>query len=68
MTQYRQNGPQKTLQRTKQFGANFVAPPSGKSKIRAENIPQIKGDADYHENINLQLLFIKPPIVMISGG
>ena len=35
--------------------AKFVAPPSGKVKIRAENIPQIKGDADYHENINLQL-------------
>lgn len=35
--------------------ARFVAPPSGKVKIRAENIAQIKGNADYHEEINLQL-------------
>jgi hypothetical protein len=35
--------------------ATFVAPASGKVKIRAENIAQIKGDADYHEGINLQL-------------
>ncbi|MCB0507621.1 MAG: T9SS type A sorting domain-containing protein [Bacteroidetes bacterium] len=35
--------------------ARFVAPPSGKVKIRAENRSQLKGDADYHENINIQL-------------
>lgn len=35
--------------------ARFVAPPSGKVKVRAENISQIKGNSDYHENINLQL-------------
>ncbi|HRG35322.1 MAG TPA: T9SS type A sorting domain-containing protein [Chitinophagales bacterium] len=35
--------------------ARFVAPPSGKVKIRAENIGQLKGDGDYHDDINLQL-------------
>lgn len=35
--------------------AKFIAPASGKVKIRSENIAQIKGDADYHEAINLQL-------------
>ncbi|MFN8294563.1 MAG: hypothetical protein U0T69_00095 [Chitinophagales bacterium] len=35
--------------------ARFVAPASGKVKIRAENIGQLKGDADYHDDINLQL-------------
>jgi hypothetical protein len=35
--------------------ARFVAPVSGKVKIRAENRSQLKGDGDYHENINLQL-------------
>jgi hypothetical protein len=35
--------------------ARFVAPPSGKVKIRAENRSQLKGDGDYHENINIQL-------------
>lgn len=41
--------------------ARFVAPPSGKVQIRAENISQIKGDADYHENINLQLALYQTP-------
>jgi hypothetical protein len=35
--------------------ARFVAPASGKVKIRAENISQLKGDADYHDDINIQL-------------
>ena len=35
--------------------ARFVAPASGKVQIRAENIAQLKGDGDYHDDINLQL-------------
>ena len=35
--------------------ASFIAPTSGRVKIRAENIGQIKGDADWHDDINLQL-------------
>ncbi|MBK9329587.1 MAG: T9SS type A sorting domain-containing protein [Sphingobacteriales bacterium] len=35
--------------------ARFVAPASGKVKIRAENRSQLKGDEDYHDDINLQL-------------
>lgn len=35
--------------------ATFIAPPTGKVRIRAENIAQIKGDDDYHQDINLQL-------------
>jgi len=35
--------------------AKFVCPPSGKVMIRAENIGQLKGEADYHDDINLQL-------------
>ncbi|MDB5226915.1 MAG: C-terminal target protein [Bacteroidota bacterium] len=35
--------------------ASFIAPASGRVKIRAENIGQIKGDADWHDDINLQL-------------
>ncbi|HUM51009.1 MAG TPA: T9SS type A sorting domain-containing protein [Chitinophagales bacterium] len=41
--------------------ASFVAPASGKVKIRAENIAQIKGDADYHDDINLQLALYETP-------
>ncbi len=39
----------------KTIWARFVAPASGKVKIRAENIGQLKGDADYHDDINIQL-------------
>jgi hypothetical protein len=35
--------------------ASFIAPTSGRVKVRAENIGQIKGDADWHDDINLQL-------------
>ncbi|QQR98040.1 MAG: T9SS type A sorting domain-containing protein [Sphingobacteriales bacterium] len=35
--------------------ASFVAPSTGKVKIRAENIDQIRGEDDYHQDINLQL-------------
>jgi hypothetical protein len=41
--------------------AKFVCPPSGKVKIRAENIAQLKGDADYHDDINIQLALYQTP-------